>query len=214
MKISSSLIACIIFTIVATNALAGDNPVILANVEKKLPHSDITVTLPPLVTERYEYYDINGSCENELIREMRRKGVTGEDGRKYEANTSWHVKWNYDHTRGTQSCSADSFQVTIEIVFRYPRWTRMEDAPQALADKWDNYMKRLVVHENGHREMVLEAAAELSRAVSDMPPTQTCADLDRAVRFMSRTRMNKLNDDERHYDEATSHGATQGAIFP
>ncbi len=205
---------CLFFMMSAASALAGDNTVILASVEKNLPRREITVTLPPLVTERYEYYDINGISENDLLREMRRKGVTGDDGKKYEANTSWHVKWNYDHTRDTESCSAESFQVTIEIVFRYPKWTRISDAPQTLTDKWDNYMKRLIVHENGHRDMVLEAAAELSRAVSDMPPAQTCAQLDREMRILSRTRMIKLNDDERHYDEATNHGATQGAIFP
>jgi predicted secreted Zn-dependent protease len=199
---------------VATTASAGDNTVILANVEKNLPRQGITITLPPLVTERYEFYDINGSTEKDLKQEMRRKGVTGDDGKKYEAITRWLVRWNYDHTRGTESCSADSFQLIIEIVFRYPRWTRMEDAPHALMDKWEGYMKHLTAHENGHRDMVLQAAAGLSRAVSDMPPAQTCAQLDREVRILSRTRMNKLNDDERQYDEATNHGATQGAIFP
>ena len=214
MKKCSVLGVCLLFSMVAATALAGDNTVILASVDKNLPRKEITVTLPPLVTERYEYYDINGSSENDLLREMRRKGVTGDDGKKYEANTSWHVKWNYDHTHGTDSCSADSFQVIIEIVFRYPKWTRTAEAPQMLTDKWDSYMKHLITHENGHRDMVLEAADELSRAVSDMPPSQTCAQLDREVRILSRTRMNKLNDDERHYDEATNHGATQGAIFP
>ncbi len=214
MKKSSVLGVCLLFTMVSATALAGDNTIILASVDRNLSRKEITVTLPPLVTERYEYYDINGSSENDLLREMRRKGVAGDDGKRYEANTSWHVKWNYDHTSDTESCSAESFQVTIEIVFRYPKWTRMADAPQALSDKWDNYMKRLIVHENGHRDMVLEAADELSRVVSEIPPAQTCAQLDQEVRRLSRTRMYKLNDDERYYDEATNHGATQGAIFP
>ncbi len=214
MTISSVLCVCLIFMLVATTALAGDDTIILANVEQNLPRKEIKAALPPLITERYEYYDINGSCENDLLRDLRKKGVAWDDGKKYESVTSWHVKWNYSHTQDTHTCSADSFQVTVDIIFRYPKWTQIEDAPQMLADKWDDYMNHLLVHENGHRDMAVEAAADLSRAVSDLSPAQTCAELDRAVRILSRTRMNKLNDDERHYDEATNHGATQGAIFP
>ncbi len=213
MKIPEGLAVCLIFAMVAVTASAGDDTVIVANVEKNLSLRKKAAALLPLVTERYEYYDVHGSSENDVLRELRRKGIAWENGKKYESVTSWHVKWNYGYTTGTQTCSADSFQVTVDVVFRYPKWTGTEDAPRTLAEKWDYYMKHLVMHENGHRDMAVEAAAELSRAVSQMSPPRTCAELDQEVRTLSRTRMNKLNDDERHYDEATNHGATQGAIF-
>ncbi|MGE5173859.1 MAG: DUF922 domain-containing protein [Betaproteobacteria bacterium] len=214
MKIKKApFFVCLIFAMVAVRASACDDSFIVASVEKNLPLQKKTVALPPLVTERYEYYDVHGSCENDVLCDLRRKGITWEDGKKYESVTSWHVKWNYGYNTGTQTCSADSFQVIVDIVFRYPKWTGTEDAPRTLAEKWDYYIKKLIMHENGHRDMAVEAAAELSRAVSEMPPAQTCTELDRAVRILSRTRMNKLNDDERHYDEATNHGATQGAVF-
>jgi predicted secreted Zn-dependent protease len=213
-KIPEGLVVCFIFVMVAATALAGDDTVIVASVEKNLPLQKKIVALAPLVTERYEYYDIHGSCENDLLRELKQKGIAWGDGKKYESVTSWHVKWNYGYTADAQTCSADSYQVTVDIVFRYPKWTPMENAPRSLADKWDNYMKHLIVHENEHRDMALAAAAELSHAVSEIPPAKTCTELDRVVRNLSRARMNKLNDDERHYDEATNHGATQGAIFP
>lgn len=213
MKIPEGLAACLVFALIAVTASAGDDTVVVASVGNNLSLRNKAAALPPLVTERYEYYDIHGSCENDLLRELRRKGVAWEDGKRYESVTNWHVKWNYGHTAGAQTCSADSFQVAVDIVFRYPNWTRTEDAPPTLAEKWDAYMQRLIMHENEHRDMAVEAAAELSRAVSEMSPAQTCVELDQAVRALSYSRMNKLNDDERHYDEATNHGALQGAIF-
>ncbi|HUI44459.1 MAG TPA: DUF922 domain-containing protein [Nitrospirota bacterium] len=214
MKILAVLVVCLIFAMVTTTALAGDNTVIVASAEKNLPLRKRTVVLPPLVTERYEYYNVQGSCENDLLCELKRKGIAGGDGKKYESITSWHVRWNYGYTNDAQTCSANSFQVTVDIVFRYPKWMQTGDAPRALTDKWYNYMKNLIVHENGHRDMAVEAAADLTRTVSELSPAQTCAEVDRTVRILSRARMNKLNDDERHYDEATNHGAAQGAIFP
>jgi len=214
MKIPVAFAVCIILVIAAVTALAGDDTVIVASVEKNLPLQGKNVALPPLVTERYEYYDVHGSCESDLQCELKKKGVAWGDGKRYESLTSWYVSWKYGYINDTQTCSADSFHVTVDIVFRYPKWMQTEDAPRPLADKWDNYMKHLIVHENGHRDMAVEAATDLTRTVSEMSPAHTCAEVDRAVRILSRARMNKLNDDERHYDEATHHGATQGAIFP
>jgi predicted secreted Zn-dependent protease len=214
MKIPAVLTVCLISAMAAATALAGDDAVIVASAEKNLPFREKTVAVPPLVTERYEYYDVHGSCENDLLCELKRKGVGWGDGKRYESFTSWHVRWNYGYANEMQTCRADSFQVTVEIVFHYPKWMQTEGVPPPLADKWDNYMKHLIVHENGHRDMAVEAATDLTRTVSEMSPVQTCAQVDRAVQILSRARMNKLNYDERHYDEATNHGATQGAIFP
>jgi predicted secreted Zn-dependent protease len=124
------------------------------------------------------------------------------------------VKLDYGYDRAPRACTADSIRVTIAINIRYPKWVRTDDAPQPLVEKWDGYMKNLIMHENGHRDMAVEAAAELSRAVAALPPASSCAELDRDVRALSRERMEKLNADEKGYDETTSHGKTQGAVFP
>jgi predicted secreted Zn-dependent protease len=104
--------------------------------------------------------------------------------------------------------------VFVEIVYRYPKWVRTDDASRPLVEKWDRYMKNLITHENGHRDMVAEAAAELTRAVAGLPPAATCAEIDRKVKALCRERMEKLTEDQKGYDAATEHGVKQGAVFP
>ena len=145
---------------------------------------------------------------------MTRKGVAWSDGKKYDSVTSWHVEWGYEHYETMQSCSAEAFQASVEITMRYPRWIRFDDVPQELMAKWEGYMTNLVLHEEGHRDMVMEAVEDITRAVAKLPTAPTCAELDRLVKSLCHDRMAKLNDEAKEYDAATQHGAEQGAVFP
>jgi predicted secreted Zn-dependent protease len=204
--------------IVAVSAFAAQDKVEMASVDKDVHLRVIKPSVPPVVTEKYEYYEVKGGSETELRCDMNNNSCKWEDGKKYDSVTSWRVKWDYGYDRGSQACSAVSFKASVEVVFRYPQWVNAGGGDggvsQPLVAKWDRYMKNLAIHENGHRDMAVKAAAELSHAVAELPPAQSCADLDREVRALCRLRMKKLNEDEKAYDVSTKHGLTQGAIFP
>jgi predicted secreted Zn-dependent protease len=204
----------LLFLTVAATAYAGDDKVKVASINKDTRQEIKNTVVTPTVTEQYEYYEIRGNSEKELRNQMCRNGCTFNDGKKYDSLTTWHLKLDYGYDRDSKACAADSVRVTVAINFRYPKWVRTDDAPPQLVDKWDGYMKNLIMHENEHRDMAVEAAAELSRLVAALPPASSCAGLDREVRALSRERMEKLNADEKGFDETTSHGKTQGAIFP
>lgn len=199
---------------VAVTAFAAQDRVQVASVDKNIGTHIKKQVVPPVVNETYEYYDVRGNGEKELRCQMNHSGCMWEDGKRYDSVTSWHVKWDYDYDRAPNSCSAASFQATLEVTYRYPKWIRPDNVPPALVDKWDGYMKNLIAHEKGHRDLAAEATADLSRTVGSLPPATTCAALDQELRKVCRLRMKKLNDDEKEYDEATHHGATQGALFP
>jgi len=166
------------------------------------------------VRVKHEHYEVTGCEEQELREQMTRKGVAWSDGKKYDSVTSWHVEWGYEHYETMQACSAEAFQASVEITMRYPRWVRSDDAPQGLMAKWEGYMANLVLHEEGHRDMVMEAVEDITRAVAKLPAVPTCAELDRMVKSLCHVRMAKLNDETKEYDVATCHGAEQGAVFP
>jgi predicted secreted Zn-dependent protease len=199
---------------VTSYAAAGDGSVNHASVDRGIYVGKSNTVVPPAITEQYEYYDVRGGDEKTLRCEMTKNGCKWSDGKKYDSVTTWRVKWRYDYERGPQTCSAESFQATIDIIFRYPKWVRDDTAPQSLVDKWDSYMKNLIMHENGHRDMAVEAAEKLSSSVASMPPASSCTELDRRVQALYKEQMLKLSADERKYDEATNHGLTQGAVFP
>ncbi len=199
---------------VAVASYAGDGSINLASVDRGVYAEKNNSSMPPLVTEHYEYYDVSGDNEKALRCDMSKNGCRWNDGKKYDSITTWRIKWHYDYDRGPQTCCAESFTASIDIIFRYPKWVQGDGAPQSLVDKWDSYMKNLVTHENGHRDMAVRAAEELSCAVAALPPASSCAELDRNVRALYSEQMRKLSADERSYDDATNHGLTQGAFFP
>jgi predicted secreted Zn-dependent protease len=168
----------------------------------------------PVVNEKYEYYEVCGCCEKDVQCDLQKKCIRWKDGKKYDSVTNWKVKWDYSYNRTPGACTADSILVTVDVVFHLPKWVRTSDAPQPLVEKWENYLAKLMTHEKGHRDRAVEAATGLVQAVADVPPARTCAELDHEVHTLCRTRMEKLIEDQKDYDTATRHGATQGAVFP
>ena len=172
------------------------------------------IVLEPLYIEKYEYYDISGCSEKDLQCDLTLKAIKCSDGKKYDSVTNWKVTWDYGHNRAAKMCSPESFRVTVAVIFRLPKWIRDVNAPPQLAERWDSYLKNLIVHETGHRDRALHAADELTRMIAELPPARTCSELDREVNRVSRARLQKLITDQEEYDSATNHGHTQGVLFP
>jgi predicted secreted Zn-dependent protease len=198
----------------AVTAFAAENSVELVSIKRTPASRAGNHPLPPLVTESYEYYDVCGCCEEDLKCDLKKKCITWKDGNKYDSLTTWDVKWDYAYDLDSGSCLSDSFRATVHITFRYPRWIPTDDAPPSLVEKWDNYLSSLTHHENGHRDRVVAAAADLSRDVAQLPPSMTCAELDRQIQSLSRKRLEMMKENQRNYDDMTKHGAAQGAVFP
>jgi predicted secreted Zn-dependent protease len=215
---SSGMMKGIIFLFlcaaVSVPALAGDDAIDVARLDQGLHPGITNRVVVPLVTEQYEYYEIKGDNEKELRNQMCRNGCALSNGETFDSVTSWRWRLNYGYDRAPRACAVDSFRVALEIKYRYPKWVRTGAVAQPLIDKWDGYIKNLITHETGHRDLAVEAAAELSRAVAALPPARTCAELDREVRALGHERMEKLNAAEKGYDVTTGHGKKQGAVFP
>jgi predicted secreted Zn-dependent protease len=199
---------------VATTSFAEEGKAGQAAVDQNAPIQSKSGIIPPVVTEKYEYYEVCGICEKDLQCDLKQKCITLNDGKKYDSITSWKVKWDYGYNNVASTCKADSFTVNLEVIFRLPKWVRTDEAPKDLVDKWDTFMRNLLTHEKGHRDLAIAAAAELVRAVAELPPAPTCAELDKNVQDMSHMSMKRLNEEQNQYDVTTNHGQTQGAVFP
>lgn len=201
------------FTLVATSALGAEGAGPLASLEKGLRPAEPRGSALPKVNETTEYYEIAGSQVDDLRSQICEKGCRWPDGKTYDSVTNWHVKWDYDREEGPQACSVRDFRVTVDILYRYPKWIMPNDPPRELVEKWERYLRRLTNHEEGHRDRAVEAAADLMRTVEGLPGSPTCKDLDRVIRSVSRKRMELLSEQQKKYDGDTCHGATQGAML-
>ncbi len=207
------IIGFILVMMIGVTIFAAEDRVNMASIDKNTG-LEIMKTVLPEVIEKIEYYEINGQSERELRRQMRENGTKWDDGKTYDSVTSWHIRWDYDYNCTTEGCTPDSFKASVYVTFRYPKWVNTDGAPQPLVAKWDGYIKNLITHENGHRDMAVEATADLQRSVAELRPAPSRYALDREIEALARQRTAKLNADSRHYDAVTVHGTTQGAVFP
>ena len=168
----------------------------------------------PWVSEKIEYYSIDGASEKELVCQLQEKGCHASDGRTYDSVTRWHITWDYDYDRTERGCAAEDFKASVDITYRFPLWLPADTAPESLIENWSRYIMNLELHERGHRDMAVDAAMVLSQDIANLPPFERCRDLDRAISSLVRDRTAKLNASSVSYDDTTSHGSTQGASFP
>ncbi len=170
--------------------------------------------LPPIHTEKYEYYDVCGCCEKDLQCEMSDKAIRWKDGNRYDSVTNWKVKWDYSYNRDEHTCLTESFRLNVEIMYHLPKWKCTGHAPSSLSQKWESYISNLVLHEKGHGDKALKAAEEITRAVADMAPARSCSELDTGVQKLCSDSMKQLDQEQEGYDAATGHGQAKGVAFP
>lgn len=105
----------LVFMAVAVTSLAGEKNSELAIIDGKIPIQIQNSVVPPLVKEKNEYYEVFGCCEKDLQCELKQKCITWNDGKKHDSVTNWKVKWDYGHDRTLQTCTTDSFTVTVDV---------------------------------------------------------------------------------------------------
>src|SRR5208283_831386 len=140
---------------IAVTATADEKKIDTANIGTDLTSRVENNVVPPVVKEKYEYYEVCGICEKDVQCDLKQKCITWNDGKKYDSVTNWKFKWNYGHSIASSACRADSFTVTVDVVFRLPKWTRTADAPPQLVDKWNKFISNLMIHERGHRDLAV-----------------------------------------------------------
>ncbi len=207
---------CALFLLItiAGAVSAGEQGIDVADARKISLAPTGNSTVPPVIREKYKYYEVCGCCEKDLQGDLKEKCIRWIDGKKYDSVTNWKLKWDYGHHEASGTCALDAFTVTVDITFHVPKWARTDDAPHPLVEKWSRYLENLMTHEKGHRDRTVDAANDLTRAVAALPPARTCSELDREVKILAHARANKLLQDQKDYDAATNHGARQGAVFP
>jgi len=164
--------------------------------------------------KNYDYYDIEGRTAAELRQQMNIYGVAWTNGSIYDAYTGWNVKWNYRYRVTDHNCSIGSVSTTLNVEFRLPRWTDYDGGSSALKKKWDEYMGSLRQHENGHKDLGIQAAIEIERSIAGLKPAQTCDNLAQTANALGRRIISEYAAKEREYDDQTNFGETQGAVFP
>jgi predicted secreted Zn-dependent protease len=152
------------------------------------------------------YYDIAGTTQEELRAQMTSLGPEDRNDHKaVDAQVDWFVYWNWDGY-GTSDCDLTTAEVWYEINLTMPNWTPPVNASPELVTKWENYIHVLKEHEAGHITNIIDNYEIVLTAIQEA----TCETADAAA----QTALDTLRQYDIDYDAETSHGATQGVVFP
>ena len=168
----------------------------------------------PLVKIAIRYYEVTGHSAGELRAQLDRLGPIGSDGRRYDGRTDWDARWSYSYSDSAAGCRIDRVTVSANITYTMPSWNGADSAPQPLREHWRGYLAALRRHEEGHRDLALEAARAIERGIREMPQTLLCQALPAALDALGQRTVEQHKKLDAEYDARTGHGTTQGAVFP
>jgi predicted secreted Zn-dependent protease len=168
----------------------------------------------PHVKIKYNYYEIQGTTAKELRQEMNLSGPLDKGEKRYDAETKWHVRWQYWFGKNRYECWINRVTTEVEVIFTFPKWKRSKKISGDLEQQWLNYMKALQEHENGHKEFGINAAKEIEGRLMSLRPLRSCNALENMANSIANQIIDKYIKIQIEYDRRTDHGRTQGAVFP
>jgi predicted secreted Zn-dependent protease len=138
-----------------------------------------------------------------------------DEGKRFDASTTWDLdaQFTFGGKKGV-SCQIKTVTVTVKTTFTLPQWTPPAGTPQALIDRWNKHLAALQVHENGHKQLGIEAGTDFLNQLKALPAATSCAALQQTAAQKRDTVKATFSQKHKNYDKTTNHGATQGAVFP
>ena len=131
-------------------------------------------------------------------------------GRRHAAYTEWELRWSYAHRPYAEGWSTAAVSVVVTVTRSLPRWSPLPSAEAGLPAQWAEYLAALTLHEEGHVAIAREAGRAVRASLGALPPRATKRELDELARSTVTMVTEAHRAEERAYDEATGHGATQG----
>ncbi|MBC8326536.1 MAG: DUF922 domain-containing protein [Verrucomicrobia subdivision 3 bacterium] len=166
-----------------------------------------------------QFYDIRGRTPNTLRKALDAQGPLSLDGKKrFDARTDWTLQWTYqwDGKLAQQAgfYRLSEWTVNVKSTVILPRWVEFDEANPLEQRRWQVYMARLTLHENGHAKLAELAGDAANKAFANIKVYPSSAKLKEAVRLKAQEILKLHRAMELEYDQKTDHGKKQGARFP
>ena len=174
----------------------------------------ICAAAAPHVQIETGYYSVSGNTAHEIRQDLNRKTpVRDAYGIKHDAETTWFVNWNFWWHESNKMCSIYRVETSVDINYLLPELTKTDALPKPLRQKWENFMRALMHHEKGHKDIGIRAAIEIEKNLQSMV-RQSCKQLEVEANNLGDKIIEKYSRVEKEFDRRTNHGKYEGAIFP
>lgn len=163
--------------------------------------------------DQVNYYQVAGRTAADVRAAMNRVRPTGAGGGRFDAWTTWDIKWRYRYNPAPAGCAVTSFDATLTTAMTLPKWTDYAAAPAALQRQWSASYAALLVHERGHIR-IGELAVGAIRAAGPRITASKCSEIGALIDKKGNELLAEYKRKEVQYDVETNHGVKQGAKFP
>ncbi|MCJ7512080.1 MAG: DUF922 domain-containing Zn-dependent protease [Anaerolineales bacterium] len=159
-------------------------------------------------------YRVRGVTLDQLQASMALHRPTDEAGMKWDAVTTWDVRWTYPYVEQERVCQIGEPEVAVDISMQLPLWNPPREADPAQVEDWRRFIRALETHEEGHAQIAIAAACEVRHVLMDLPAQTHCDALELSADRVTQVVIYKYRGQEASYDSVTGHGETQGALLP
>ena len=130
----------------------------------------------PAQTTRYTYYTVGGDTAVEIYNSMLRKGPKVNGAKAYAA-TSATTTQDGKLLQG-KSCEVQDYRLKLDFVVKLPKIKNEKVLPASDRARWQQFSSFLRTHEETHRKIWMDCAADLERQVKSIK-AKSCDEADR-----------------------------------
>lgn len=153
----------------------------------------------PAQTTKYSYYTVGGDTAVEIYNSMLRKGPKVNGAKAYAA-TSATTTQDGKLLQG-RSCQVQDYRLKIDFVVKLPKIKNEKVLPAADRSRWQQFSAFLKTHEETHRKIWMDCAADLERQVKSIK-AKSCEDADRRATQLWDKIRNACNKKHAAFDTA------------
>ncbi len=161
----------------------------------------------PEVNEITKTYDVKSNSIRNLLNTINHASPIKQNGLVYHGYTSTRVKWNYWWKQRRGYCKINRVKIKVTISYTLPELnTDSNDVKQV----WAKYYPALLLHENGHGQIAIDAAKEIETKLLQLPGSHSCEQLSEQANASAKRILELAKPKHQDYDQKTEHGKTQG----
>lgn len=174
---------------------------------------DLSSKSPGLFEDtKTKYYRIYGYTPAQLAKQIEDCGPKIEGYPPSSAFTDSRVNWLFSSQPTDSGCKITDVIVGVSTVLYYPEWQAEGTIEDGLEQKWQETFPEIKAHEEGHRQLNLDAGREIASTLPGLT-SSTCEGGIELGQNTANQIMDKYRQQSKEYDEQTNYGRKEGAEF-
>lgn len=166
----------------------------------------------PLVNQSINEYSVTAKNVSSLVEAVNKASPVRQNGDVFHAHTETYIKWTFWWNNQNDGCKLSRVETEVDITYIFPRLNKSSSGKKVI-EIWEKYYSALVIHENGHAEIAIEAAREIESSLLSMPEYRNCNLLSEKANMKAQEILDHTKPKHEHYDRKTRHGKSQGAYL-